>query len=852
MKKNYSLKYMINTYILTLILSLIPYAFSASRMYAQGTKYENSEFINLFRIPNDFISKLFSPGSTQYQIKLAFDDSFGNYWLSPAEGTKVKDPTTGATYNSLKVNITITFKKKVFIKNMIYQAYSASGNLGLGYPEELNVYYSLQTGTNAKFTLADNIKTTKTDKKVVFTFTKILECYQINLEWKKISSSTVSSFANKATAKDIIFLFPETQYLNSTFTNIYDKNDYRQLTLSQSFKNYQNQNLLTSDLNKYGYNDYMKEYIKRFIAILKGELKYDPKREFTTELNTKVNKIDQWGDITIYSKNVLKMYWGATNKQSTGIYGRANEKITIYVKSTKSTDPLPKIQFTQYIGTYRNWLGKVYYLKSGKQTITVDNFILEDNLKIPTFPGGPAYLINPYNSTEQGQIYIYIEGGTLFPIIKLGGDETEYKQKLIECINLNKKDNKTYFDITELSSNRAMITVRASDAYKVYSNSNNITPLKNLAEWDAFIKKLYIFDGIQFRTNQPYYDSKNNYLKIHYKYSQSDTLAYSYTEFVGIHRDDWIIPALNFNIKQIGWGFAHETGHIMDISERVLSETSNNMISKYYDAYLCGNNTWGVNDHQKNKIKYLAPDNINDRLRGCKDSNTTNCKGFTKNIGLNYLIWWDLESMHHGYWGKLDNMYRFNNTFPLGIKKEEKMVYFSSLIHRIDLGYYFTRWGLSLNSDNIFDEKNVTTVYQNLMDEAVSKGLISRNTKTKFWYVDNEQYNSDNMFPVGCQYSNSVFQIEKVVKQATNKYLITLPKTGCECHLGFEIYETNTLIAFTYEYTYTDETVYKTGYTPKYKIVAYDRLLRNSKESAYKSFTNSVALKILNLNHILD
>ena len=65
---------------------------------------------------------------------------------------------------------------------MIYQAYSTSSYLGLGYPEELNVYYSLQTGTNAKFTLVDNIKTTKTDKKVVFTFTKILECYQINLE----------------------------------------------------------------------------------------------------------------------------------------------------------------------------------------------------------------------------------------------------------------------------------------------------------------------------------------------------------------------------------------------------------------------------------------------------------------------------------------------------------------------------------------------------------------------------------------------------------------------------------------------------------------------------------------------
>jgi len=83
----------------------------------------------------------------------------------------------------------------------------------------------------------------------------------------------------------------------------------------------------------------------------------------------------------------------------------------------------------------------------------------------------------------------------------------------------------------------------------------------------------------------------------------------------------------------------------MDIRERILSETSNSMISKYYDAYLCGNNTWGVNDLQKNKIKYLTPDNIEDRLRGCTDSNTENCKGFTKNTEWNYLMWWDLESI---------------------------------------------------------------------------------------------------------------------------------------------------------------------------------------------------------------
>ena len=53
-------------------------------------------------------------------------------------------------------------------------------------------------------------------------------------------------------------------------------------------------------------------------------------------------------------------------------------------------------------------------------------------------------------------------------------------------------------------------------------------------------------------------------------------------------------------------------------------------------------------------------------------------------------------------------------------------------------------------------------------------------------------------------------------------------------------------MGFTYDYTYTDESVYKSGYIPKYKIIAYDRLLDMSKESEYKSFKSSLALKQMN------
>ena len=79
-----------------------------------------------------------------------------------------------------------------------------------------------------------------------------------------------------------------------------------------------------------------------------------------------------------------------------------------------------------------------------------------------------------------------------------------------------------------------------------------------------------------------------------------------------------------------------------------------------------------------------------------------------------------------------------------------------------------------------------------------------------------------------------------------------MPNVKCPGHLGFEIYEGDNVIGFTYEYSYTDKTVYKDGYIPKYKIIAYDRLLDVSNESKYVSFKSTHALKQINNDAILD
>jgi hypothetical protein len=50
----------------------------------------------------------------------------------------------------------------------------------------------------------------------------------------------------------------------------------------------------------------------------------------------------------------------------------------------------------------------------------------------------------------------------------------------------------------------------------------------------------------------------------------------------------------------------------------------------------------------------------------------------------------------------------------------------------MDLGYYFTRWGLSLDEgETIFNENYASSVYKNLMSTALVKGIIDKRAPKK-------------------------------------------------------------------------------------------------------------------------
>ena len=819
---------------------------------SSDSKYLSSEYSSLFQIPITKIKNLFSNGGERsgYELSKAFDNSWTTHWRSEGQqGSSYINKITGITYDSLINFIIVTFKQEIYFDKIVYKTDNCYTCEGIGYPTILKIYTKLNKDSNVDpysdsgFELEYEISSEASGEKVLFKFAKTIKCDQIKLEWSEMK--TYSRFEKFTTAMDIQFFIPENENLNETILDLFNSNDYRYMTLNKQFDSLELiETIIQNNEHILSINEILKNYLNRAKLASTGALKFDSRREFTTNQSAKKNIIRQRGDILGYSRNKLKMSMAGTNRQSLGIFTLANETINVFVKGDDN-DPLPRIRFSQYIGNYNTWLGKEITLVKGRQNLICNNFNVDD-FSIKVMAGGPVYISNPYTSAEQSQnVKVYIEGGKIFPNFRLGeNNENEYKHFLEEYVEMYKNNKETYFDINELFGFRSMMTIPATLSINNYKDSYK-GPIQNLNNWDNYIKQLFKFDGIQYKPSEPYYDLKSVYSNLHIRYAQPFGAAYASTEHIGIFSDDWMNTAIYGSF--FGWGFAHEIGHTMDINERTVTETSNNMISKYEETFIRKEGTRGNFVYS---LLYLTPDDINVLDRGC-DLTSSGCKGFFTNYQMNYLIWWHIESLFPGYWGKLDNMYRYNYSISEGMSRTEREIFFTNIITGIDLGYYFYRWGFFLNNEGIFVPENASDIYLEKMNEYINNGKITANKILKLWYLDYKEYMYIVNGGEGCYENQDKYkvEIEKILYINKTRTAILLPKINCEGHLGFEIYENNKLLGFTYDNIYVDTKEYEENYEKTYKIIAYDRKLNPSKESGVKNIEKNS--KVCSYNFII-
>lgn len=775
--------------------------------------YLNEDYLAVYKVPTSMMTCESAGGEANGKpLSNAFDGNWDSFWSTGREnaGQQTDNPTF---LNA----ITVTFSQTVTIKNIMYASSSERAGGGHGYPVILNVY----TNVGGELSLYGTCESAATNDRVLFTLKEAVNVTQIKFEFRKVNPAHNWT----ATAKEIQFLQPDNADVNSVLDLF---GDYAQLTVKDEYITRLDE-IRENVSGLISYESALKPLLDRADAILDGHLYKDGRREFSTNPDAE-NVITQYGNLRAYAGNTLKISQFGINRQVTGVAGLTGQTITVYVEADPG-DPLPSVVCTQVHGDWRSWYS-TFNLSRGKNVITFPNFVTGNYSKAVT-PGGPIHIVNAYEPSQQSSnVKVYIEGGYLYPVFRKGGDETTFREELTSY--RDKMNAEGLNDVVELVGDHFLHTATATRAYNDFVN-RGVSPQKNAESWDNYITALLEFDGISMNPSDEHFNEKNLHLYMNFRKVQpwGGAGAFAYGEHIGFitFGEDGMT-----NFGTPGWGVAHEIGHSLDCKPREISETTNNMWAKFELAYI----SKSVSRNQNDWItKNLTP-----------DETAVDFGLFNKNREV-YQIWWNIESYFHGYWGRLDNNYRYyneaaaltaagvNSQVDGNLTSDERMVYFSSLATGVDLGYYFERCSFSFSSSGAFRLANTTNAYKKLVKKAIDDGVL-KNDKIKLWYLDASQYFFDAKSE-GCYTSSSNVQILSGNKTSAG-YVLYLPQPeDAATHLGYEIMEYRNgnwyVIGFTYSGSYTDTTAYADGYVPQYKIRAYDRKLNCSAESPAKPFT---------------
>lgn len=721
----------------------------------------------------------------------AFDRNFDTFWET--------NTINSANFTN---TVTIGFTETVKVDRLVFA--TRRDTTGKGYPLTATFYIS-DNGTEYERIGSGTVELSS--NVLVYRFDKAYDFRYFRFEYTNVNPS----LEQRCSASEFIFFKPEEECI-SQLSGMFA--DYTCTSIDRAYSEEQARQViaLVKETQAYELRAELQFLVSRAEGILDGTVTADDAREFTTKPDENGNAtIARHGNISAYARNTLKMVWQGTNRQITGVCAVPGETLAVFVEAGDK-DPLPALVFTQHIGYWSKWKSSEYSLNRGLNLIPVPD-LYDSSWSVKTNPGGPVYLSNPYTEKQQSEnVKIYMDGGYTIPVYRAGDDVEEYKNALTEYLDLYGAEDGKYNDVTELQSDRVILTVTASRAKSCYIDGE-ADPGQALKDWDNYLKALYEFDGISYDPKSEHYDARAEYLNVNVRVMQPWAAAYAYTEHVGIQKGEWEkIACIG---SGFGWGMSHELGHMMDISERTRSEVTNNMWSQFNKTALDGE---GARGNFTEYLKAAAPDDNAGNAYADKASDA--------------LPWWCIESRFPGYWGRFDNCFRYEDR--KGLSDAELHVYFSSLAAGIDLSYYFERIGFAWKTA-FTGYDNASDAFRSAMDAAKESGRIVEN-ELKLWYVDPQFYNyytkyGDELKMYGEKDGTQILNVSRT----DAGYALLLPDVKDFRHLGYEILRSDgaggfKVIGFTYGRNYTDTAAPAEG-TPTYKVRAYDRALGCTSES---------------------
>lgn len=280
--------------------------------------------------------------------------------------------------------------------------------------------------------------------------------------------------------------------------------------------------------------------------------------------------VDQRGDGVHHAQNVLKTSSYGSNLLPIGIAALVGQTIKVYVEADEDK-PLPKIVFTQQVGTWSNWK-KSFDLKPGENILTVPKMHGE---KWSVIAGGAIYVENPYTEDQQGKApRIRIEGGHSYPLFEDGENVEVFKQELRDYKEKLNAEPKKYVDIVELVNDYAILNSNMESADTVFLNSEQ-TPQKTLDFHKDRLSKFFAYAGITEKGEENHI---RNGARANFRLMQPYGFAYAANDHTGFQQSS---ATTIFRGSLYGWAIAHEIGHHFDHKDGYILEVTNNMWSNY-------------------------------------------------------------------------------------------------------------------------------------------------------------------------------------------------------------------------------------------------------------------------------
>ncbi|MEG0377649.1 MAG: fibronectin type III domain-containing protein, partial [Eubacterium sp.] len=354
----------------------------------------------------------------------------------------------------------------------------------------------------------------------------------------------------------------------------------------------------------------------------------------------------------------LQFAMALNDYQPLGVAAKAGDKVTVYVGTNGNN--LPKLVCTQFYADVKTGWSTEITLKKGRNEITIPQIGGMDSER-----GGALYVRYPYNTASNSPIKVRIANAITIPVLNTAGMKEE--QEIKDAIKTYLDDLKIYvnqklpeiygtadaktsygwnqassiYNTTDLVSDRVMLTLPANavlnELNKKASESDQINQLyDNIKGFDQLTEIAYKnWRGLEEGTNAGKNALPGSRINIRYARMFTGAFMYAAGAHIGIeygstsgvitgkpntkgHDGTWSGGNL------YGWGIAHEIGHVMDQSNGIYDETSNNVLSLYAQTY---------DEKTKARIEY----------KDVYKKVTSGTKGISNNVFTQLGMFWQLH-----------------------------------------------------------------------------------------------------------------------------------------------------------------------------------------------------------------